>query len=149
MIERDTPALNPGEVLIKVEAAAINPSDIRNVEGFFHTALPRIPGRDYAGIAAAGAALLGQEVWGSGPGFGILRDGAHAGYTVAALIGIGSVKLTGPEIASIMDSLRPGFEAGALKPFDVTPWPLAQGVTAYEKSSYDGAAAKHVLLPRG
>ena len=63
------------------------------------------------------------------------------------LIGIDSVRLTGTEIAAIMDALRPGFEAGALTPFAVTPWPLARAVAAYEAAGRDGAAAKHVLLP--
>jgi NADPH:quinone reductase-like Zn-dependent oxidoreductase len=63
------------------------------------------------------------------------------------LIGVDSLGLTGPEIAVIMDQLRPGFEAGALRPFDVTTWPLARAVAAYEAAERDGARAKHVLLP--
>jgi NADPH:quinone reductase len=42
------PAPAPAEVLIEVKAAAINPSDIKNVQGKMHvTAVPRIPGRDF------------------------------------------------------------------------------------------------------
>jgi hypothetical protein len=63
------------------------------------------------------------------------------------LLGVDSLKLTGSEIASIMDSLRPGFEAGALKAFDVTTWPLARAAEAYAAADRDGAKAKHVLLP--
>ena len=63
------------------------------------------------------------------------------------LLGVDSLKLTGPEIASIMDALRPGFETGALKPFDVTTWPLSQAADAYAAADRDGARAKHVLLP--
>ncbi len=294
--ECDIPAPRPGEVLIEVKAAAINPSDIRIVEGLFHSPLPRIPGRDYAGVVVAGDGPIGQEVWGSGPGFGIGRDGAHAQYAVvgadwlaakpaglsmqsaasvgvpfitawsalvtegriapgetiliigaagavgraatqiahwkganvipairakgfvpagtidtqtqdipaaareltggrgadlvldcvggalfepaltslaeggrhlvivskgtrrvsfnltdfyhnkARLIGVDSLKLTGPEIAAIMDQVRPGFEAGALRPYDVTPWPLSRAAEAYAAADRDGAAAKHVLL---
>ena len=297
LIERDVPVPRPGEALIEVKAAAINPSDIRIVEGLFHSPLPCTPGRDYAGIVAGGDAPAGQAVWGSGPRFGIARDGAHAGYIVVPtdwlsvkpdclsmeqaasvgvpfltawsalvtqgriqagetlliigaagavgraatqiaqwkgaqvipairakgpvpagtidtlthdipravrdltggegadlvldcvggalfepaltslreggrhlaivskgtrrvsfdltdfyhnkthLIGVNSLKLTGPEIASIMDRLRPGFEAGMLRPFEVTAWPLARAVEAYEAAERDGARAKHVLLP--
>ena len=44
-----------GEVLIQVKAAAINPSDVKNVQGKMHeTSLPRIPGRDFAGIVVEG-----------------------------------------------------------------------------------------------
>jgi NADPH:quinone reductase-like Zn-dependent oxidoreductase len=297
LIDHDVPAPKRGEVLIKVHAAAINPSDIRIVEGAFHSPLPRIPGRDYAGTVVGGDAMPGQEVWGSGPRFGIDRDGAHAQYIVVPtdwlstkpahismeqaasvgvpfitawsalvtegkiqagetiliigaagavgraatqiahckgarvipairakgevapgtidtqtqdiphavreltggngadlvldcvggelfepaltslriggrhmaivskgtrrvsfnltdfyhnklhLIGVDSLGLTGPEIASIMDQLRPGFEAGALKAFDVTTWPLEQAAAAYATADRDGARAKHVLLP--
>ena len=296
LIERDVPVPKRGEVLIEVKAAAINPSDIRIVEGLFHSPLPRIPGRDYAGVVVAGDARAGQEVWGSGPRFGIDHDGAYARYVVIPadwvsekpahlsmeqaasvgvpfitawsalvtegkiqegetilivgaagavgraatqiahlkgakvipairakgpvpagtidtlthdiptavrdltdglgvelvldcvggplfepaltslrvggrhmaivskpvrrvtfnltdfyhnrthLIGVDSLGLNGPEIATIMDELRPGFEAGALRPFDVTTWPLERGAEAYAAADRDGAAAKHVLL---
>jgi NADPH2:quinone reductase len=296
-IDRDIPKLKQGEVLIEVKASAINPSDIRIVEGAFHSPLPRVPGRDYAGTVVDGDAPPGQDVWGSGPRFGIDLDGAHAQYVVASadwlsakpaglpmaqaasvgvpfvtawsalvtegriqagetvliigaagavgraatqiahwkgarvipairakgpipagtidtltqdipravrdlnggegadlvldcvggalfepaltslrvggrhtvivskgtrrvsfnltdfyhnkahLIGVDSLGLTGPEIAAIMDALRPGFEAEALRPFEVTTWPLARGVEAYEAAERDGARAKHVLLP--
>lgn len=60
-------------------AAAINPSDVKNVAGAFKTALPRTPGRDYAGVVVGGAGA-GREVWGSGPEFGVDRDGSHAQF---------------------------------------------------------------------
>jgi NADPH:quinone reductase-like Zn-dependent oxidoreductase len=63
------------------------------------------------------------------------------------LIGVDSLGLNGAEIAAIMDQLRPGFEAGALRPFEVTTWPLAQAAEAYASADRDGARAKHVLLP--
>ena len=71
-----------GEVLIEIRAAAINPSDVKNVAGHFSSPVPRVPGRDFAGVVVAGEAALGQEVWGSGPGFGVVRDGAHTEYIV-------------------------------------------------------------------
>jgi hypothetical protein len=43
------PAPGQEEVLVKVEAAAINPSDVKNVLGkMAQTTLPRTPGRDFA-----------------------------------------------------------------------------------------------------
>jgi NADPH2:quinone reductase len=71
-----------GEVLIEIRAAAINPSDVKNVAGHFSSPVPRVPGRDFAGVVVAGEADLGLEVWGSGPGFGVVRDGAHTEYIV-------------------------------------------------------------------
>src|SRR5436305_861810 len=50
----ETPQPGPGESLVEVHAAAINPSDIKNVGGAFKTPLPRTPGRDYAGVVVAG-----------------------------------------------------------------------------------------------
>jgi len=77
----ELPRPGPGESLVEVHAAAINPSDVKNVAGAFKTTLPRIPGRDYAGVVVDGAGK-GREIWGSGPAFGIARDGSHAQFIV-------------------------------------------------------------------
>jgi NADPH:quinone reductase-like Zn-dependent oxidoreductase len=40
-----TPSPGPGELLVRVRAAAINPSDVKNVQGKMHqTTVPRTPG---------------------------------------------------------------------------------------------------------
>lgn len=294
-LERPNPAL--GEALVRIHAAAINPSDVKNVAGAFHTSLPRTPGRDYAGIVVAGEGV-GREVWGSGPGFGVERDGSHAefvavpgdwladkpqnlsmeeaaaigvpfivawngivqnaalrpGETVLItgalgavgraatqiahgqgarvigtdlvkraseadvfidaaaedfvaqvraatdsrgvdlvfdavggpmfeqclkslrsqgrqveiasvgerrvsfdlidfyhsrlhLIGVDSLKLQGPEIAAIMDALKPGFESGQLKPFDVKTHALDDAVAAYSGVEKGADPAKQILVP--
>jgi NADPH2:quinone reductase len=77
----DTPHPGQGESLVQIYAAAVNPSDVKNVAGVFKTPLPRTPGRDYAGTVVAGDGK-GREVWGSGPGFGVERDGSHAEFVV-------------------------------------------------------------------
>ena len=82
------PVPGAGEVLVQVRAAGINPSDVKNVAGHFKSALPRVPGRDYAGVVTGGAAAAGQEVWGTGAGFGVTRDGAHAEWVVVPANGI-------------------------------------------------------------
>lgn len=47
--EAPLPTPADGEVLVQVKAAAINPSDVKNVLGKMHeTTVPRIPGRDFA-----------------------------------------------------------------------------------------------------
>jgi NADPH:quinone reductase len=72
-----------GEALVRVKGAAINPSDIGNVAGRFkQTTLPRTPGRDFAGVVVKGKQHEGEEVWGTGPQLGIVRDGSHAEYVV-------------------------------------------------------------------
>jgi NADPH:quinone reductase len=82
------PAAN--EVLVEVKAAAINPSDIKNVQGKMHeTTVPRIPGRDFAGVIVKGPdALLGQSVFGSGGNLGFGRDGSHAQYLAAPVTAV-------------------------------------------------------------
>lgn len=69
-------------VLVEVRASAVNPSDVKNVAGGFNASMPRVPGLDYAGIVVAGDGWIGKEVWGSGAGFGVTRDGTHAAFLV-------------------------------------------------------------------
>jgi NADPH2:quinone reductase len=77
------PEPSHGEALVRVKAAAINPSDIGDVAGRFKkTTLPRTPGRDFAGVVVKGMQHEGEEVWGSAPNLGIVRDGSHAEYVV-------------------------------------------------------------------
>jgi hypothetical protein len=52
--ELRVPDLKMGEALVELYASAINPSDVKNVAGVFKAALPRIPGRDFAGVVVAG-----------------------------------------------------------------------------------------------
>ena len=76
------PEPGEGEALVHVKAAAINPSDIGNVGGRFkNTTLSQTPGRDFAGVVVKGT-RHGEEVWGSFPKLGIVRDGSHAEYVV-------------------------------------------------------------------
>lgn len=76
------PAPGAGEALVQVKAAAINPSDVKNVLGKMHeTSVPRIPGRDFAGIVLEGPPdRVGQKVFGSGGNLGFGRDGTHAEF---------------------------------------------------------------------
>jgi NADPH:quinone reductase-like Zn-dependent oxidoreductase len=84
----DVPKPRPGagEVLVRVMAASINPSDWKNVQGMMReqTTLPRIPGRDFAGVVEQGSEnCINQEVWGCGGGdLGFTHDGSHAEYVV-------------------------------------------------------------------
>src|ERR1700745_1323191 len=75
------PEPHDGEALVKVKAAAINPSDVKNVAGVFSgRTLPRTAGRDFSGVVVAGTKYVGEEVWSSGPDLGITCDGAQAEY---------------------------------------------------------------------
>ena len=49
------PVGTPQEAVIRIEAASVNPSDVKNVAGAMEgTVLPRIPGRDFAGVVISG-----------------------------------------------------------------------------------------------
>src|SRR3954471_5984293 len=88
--EVPTPTPGPAEVLVRVRAAAVNPSDVKNVQGGFpQTTLPRTPGRDFAGMVEAGPSeWLGREVFGTGGGLGFTRDGSHAEFLAVPVEGI-------------------------------------------------------------
>jgi NADPH:quinone reductase-like Zn-dependent oxidoreductase len=89
LVEAAVPPPGPGEVLVRVKAASINPIDWKMREGMlrdvFAFPLPRILGRDFAGaVEAVGAGVddlpRGARVFGAGDP---MRDGTHAEYAVA------------------------------------------------------------------
>lgn len=90
LIDRPTPKPAPDEVLVRIFAAGLNTSDVSNVLGKHpYTTLPRIPGRDFAGVVVEGPdGLLGKSVWGTGKEFGFTRDGSHAEFILAPANGV-------------------------------------------------------------
>src|SRR5271156_1959534 len=82
IIDAPKPRPTSGEALVQIKAAAINPSDVKNVLGKMHeTSVPRIPGRDFAGIVVEGRSdLLNRQVFGSGGNLGFGRDGTHSQF---------------------------------------------------------------------
>lgn len=80
------PELRENDLLVKVVASPILPSDLLNTQGNFpHTTFPRIPGRDFAGVVVqpASSHWHGKSVFGtSGPDLGFTCDGAHAEFVV-------------------------------------------------------------------
>lgn len=82
LAERPVPQANTDTAIVRIEAASVNPSDVKNVAGRMpQTTLPRVPGRDYSGVVVDGPkAWIGREVWGSGGDVGFTRDGTHAEY---------------------------------------------------------------------
>lgn len=81
---RPVPEPLADEVLIKVAASPIQPSDFLNISGAFgYTKFPIVPGRDYAGtvIAPKTSSWYGKRVFGtSGSELSLTRDGAQAEY---------------------------------------------------------------------
>lgn len=81
-VDLPEPQADAGSAIVRVVAASVNPSDVKNVSGHFsHTVLPRTPGRDFSGVVAQGPQeWLGAEVWGTGGDIGFTRDGTHAEF---------------------------------------------------------------------
>lgn len=88
--ELPIPEPHAGEVLVEVRAAGLNPSDVKNVLGRFpYTTLPRVPGRDFAGVVVKGpSALRGRDVWGTGGDLGFAHDGSHAEFLTVSATGV-------------------------------------------------------------
>ncbi|MBU3062598.1 zinc-binding alcohol dehydrogenase family protein [Nocardia sp. NEAU-G5] len=78
------PQPGPGEVLVEVRAAAVNPFDVVIASGKLGTPVPVIPGGDFAGVIVSDGDRVGEEVWGSGWStgveLGLTRPGTHARY---------------------------------------------------------------------
>ena len=86
LVHRTTPVPQPGpgEVLVEVHAAAVNPLDVANAAGLLGTPLPMVPGVDFAGVVVSDGEHAGRQVWGSGPALGMAlgstRPGTHARF---------------------------------------------------------------------
>jgi NADPH:quinone reductase-like Zn-dependent oxidoreductase len=80
IVEVADPIAGEATAVVRIEAASVNPSDVKNVQGAMkQTTLPRIPGRDFAGVVEAGPPeWIGAEVWGTGGDVGFTREGTHA-----------------------------------------------------------------------
>jgi NADPH2:quinone reductase len=89
-VDLPTPQADADSAVVRIMAASVNPSDVKNVSGHFeHTVLPRIPGRDFSGVVVDGPqAWLDAEVWGTGGDIGFTRDGTHAEFIRIPLAGL-------------------------------------------------------------
>ena len=106
LVELPAPELCQGQVLVRVTAAGVNPSDVKNVLGrFAYTTLPRVPGRDFAGEIIAGpSSRIGQRVFGSGKELGFTADGSHAGLVLVDEDGVAAM----PEVLSAAQAASVG-----------------------------------------
>jgi NADPH:quinone reductase len=113
LAERPLPHADASTAVVRIEAASVNPSDLKNVAGrMSQTILPRIPGRDYSGVVVDGPKQwIDREVWGSGGDVGFTRDGTHAEYIQVPLASL----VQKPERLSYT-------EAGAAGVTFVTAW---------------------------
>ena len=88
------PTTTSSQLIVKVLASPINPSDAMNASGKFpQTTFPRIPGRDFAGIVVEAPSSspipVGAEVYGtSGSQLSFTEDGAAAEYVAVPMDGV-------------------------------------------------------------
>jgi len=131
------PEPGPGEVLVEVHAAAVNPLDVANAAGTFGTPLPMIPGGDYAGVVVSDGDHAGEEVWGSGPALGMAlgakRPGTHARFVALPETWLSRKpeRLTMTEAAAVGRSYFTAWQAG--------PPPRSPAGAARTRSSPTGA----------
>ena len=126
VIEPAIPQHGPGQVLVEIRAAGVNPSDVKASLGHMpHAVWPRVPGRDFAGVVVDGPAhLIGKEIWGGGGELGITQNGSHAKYMALpqAAVREKPVNFTMEEAGSIGVPFITAFEglreAGGVQPWD-------------------------------
>ena len=144
------PEPGPGEALVEVHAAAVNPLDIANIAGLLGTPLPMIPGVDFAGVVVSDGERSGQEVWGSAPQLGMTRPGTHARFVVLPekWLSREPERLTMAEAGAVgrpyLAAWETMIEAGKLKPGEtilITGGGGAVGQAAMSIAGWRGAKA--------
>ncbi len=84
VIERHSLSRRADEVVVAIEAAGVNPSDVKAATGLMpYAVFPRTPGRDFSGVVVDGPPeWSGKAVFGTSGDLGIRRDGTHASHLV-------------------------------------------------------------------
>src|SRR6516225_5905985 len=150
VLSEPVPQPAPGEVLVEVRAAAVNPLDLANSAGLLGTPLPMIPGVDFAGVVVSDGERSGQEVWGSAPQLGMTRPGTHARFVVLpeAWLSRKPERLTMAEAGAVgrpyLAAWETMIEAGKLKPGEtilITGGGGAVGHAAMSIADWRGAKA--------
>ena len=90
-IEQHSLSRRQDEAVVAIEAAGVNPSDVKAATGLMpYAVFPRTPGRDFSGRVVDGPhEWIGKSVFGTSGDLGIRRDGTHASHLVvetAALV---------------------------------------------------------------
>lgn len=128
LTDKAKPEINANtQVLIKIISSGINPSDALATIGYFHHAvLPRIPGRDFAGIIVEGPKhLLNKTIWGTGGAAGISFDGTQAEY----------IALSADEISECPNNLDPIIAGAQPLPYVTAYYGLVKRAHIQEKET--------------
>jgi NADPH:quinone reductase-like Zn-dependent oxidoreductase len=92
--ERTLPAIQPHEVVVRVEAASVNPLDVKIIAGYmqaiFPVDLPYVPGTDFSGVVES----VGEQVSDLQPGDRVVgRTAPSAGGAFAKALVIAASEL--------------------------------------------------------
>ncbi|MFJ5265661.1 quinone oxidoreductase family protein [Streptomyces sp. NPDC088387] len=133
LVERDTPAPGPGEVLVRIAVAGINYIDIHHREGSFPVQLPYAPGGEAAGTVTA----VGEGVHHHAPGDRVAWFGLRGSYADHAVVPAASAVpvpegVTAETAASMM---LQGVTAHYLA---TSTWPIQPGQTALVHAAAGG-----------
>ncbi len=90
VIERRSLSRSSDEVVVAIEVAGVNPSDVKAATGLMpHAVFPRTPGRDFSGVVVDGPReWMGKAVFGTSGDLGIRRDGTHASRKHVLIMGV-------------------------------------------------------------
>jgi NADPH:quinone reductase len=143
------PVATDGTAVVAVRAASVNPSDLKNVAGAMEgTVLPRVPGRDFAGLVVDGPPeWRDAEVWGTGGDVGFTLDGSHAEYLrvpVGALAGK-PARLSFEQAASV----GVNFVVGWLGAVEVARLAKGETIAVFGVSGGVGGAVAQIARARG
>jgi NADPH2:quinone reductase len=148
-VEMASPTLQPGEILVRVAAAAVNPADYKWRAGLFATfmpvSFPHVLGYDVAGEVVAGTGFSpGTRVFGM---LDPLRKGGYAEYvaTSAALLAPMPDELDFPTAAAIPTAGLTGLQM-VERGVDVQP---GQTILVTGATGAVGRVALHAAKARG
>jgi NADPH2:quinone reductase len=90
VVERRSLSRRPDEVVVAIEAAGVNPSDVKAATGLMpYAVFPRTPGRDFSGTVIEGPRdWIGKSVFGTSGDLGIRCDGTHGSHLVVETVAL-------------------------------------------------------------
>lgn len=133
LVELPTPEPDLGEALVRVHAAAINPSDAKNIMGMMtHT-------------------TLGERGWlveiSAGSERRVSFDLLDFYHRERRILGVNTFHLAAEACAAALEQMAVGFGSGALQPPPVEVFSLEEAFEAYQRVLEGTAQAKTVLVP--
>jgi NADPH:quinone reductase-like Zn-dependent oxidoreductase len=151
-VERPDPSPGPGEVLIRVAAAGVNPLDhllrsglVRDING--HVPFPQVLGMEAAGtVLAVGAEVTGLAVGDRVTGFALTGAGTYAGTT---LLLAGSTARIPDELSEVWAAAIPVAGTTALDVLDQLDLPVGALLLVNGIGGGVGTAVAQIARDRG